>query len=199
MSSLSEFAVFKHCVENPQKLDKQLSQLNLQFIKDPAAPPDQDPIQTKQIEEQDPQAALESKQRKAVRLFYQVWSGVTKCLRNIVQVQKKSIEIKDFAIFGPIFDKAAGTRDPNDKGIKNKNVIDRLGLHPVFVVINDDFLSQMDWQVAIDQNTDKAVGRFNKFERAEVNELFMNKIQPLSISSIASVCCTDALTVENVL
>ena len=114
-------------------------------------------------------------------------------------MQKKSIEIKDFAIFGPIFDKAAGTRDPNDKGIKNKGVIDRLGLHPVFVVINDDFLQQMDWQVAIDQNTDKAVGRFNKFERAEVNELFMNKIQPLSISSIASVCCTDSLTVELVI
>ena len=43
MTSLSEFAIFKHCVENPQKLDKQLSQLNLQFIKDPAAPTDQDP------------------------------------------------------------------------------------------------------------------------------------------------------------
>ena len=151
------------------------------------------------MEEKDPQAALESKQRKAVRLFYMVWSGVTKCLRNIVQTQKKSIEIKDFAIFGPIFDKAQGVRDPNDKGVKSKSAADRLGLHPVFVVINDDFLGQMDWQVAIDQTTEKAVGRFNKFERAEVNELFMNKVQPLSISSIASVCCTDALTVENVL
>ena len=90
-------------------------------------------------------------------------------------------------------------RDPNDKGVKSKSAADRLGLHPVFVVINDDFLGQMDWQVAIDQNTEKAVGRFNKFERAEVNELFMNKVQPLSISSIASVCCTDTLTVENVL
>ena len=79
-----------------------------------------------------------------------VWSGVTKCLRNIVQAQKKSIEIKDFVIFGPIFDKAAGVRDPNDKGVKNKNAADRLGLHPVFVVVNDDFLEKMDWQVAID-------------------------------------------------
>ena len=57
----------------------------------------------------------------------------------------------------------------------------------------------MNWEVAIDQNTEKAVGRFNKFERAEVNELFINKVQPLSISSIASVCCTDAQTVELVL
>lgn len=101
--------------------------------------------------EMDPQAALESKQRKAVRLFYMVWSGVTKCLRNIVQSQKKSIEIKDFAIFGPIFDKASGVRDPNDKGIKSKSAAERLGLHPVFVVINDDLLASMDWQVSIDQ------------------------------------------------
>ena len=90
-------------------------------------------------------------------------------------------------------------RNPNDKGIKNRQAADRLGLHPVFVVINDDFLASMDWEVAIDQNTEKAVGRFNKFERAEVNELFMNKVQPLSISSIASVCCTDTNTVELVL
>ena len=195
MSSLSEFAIFKQCVENPTKLDKQLSQLNLQFIKDPAAPADQELKSPAQAEEPD----LESKQRKAIRLFYMVWSGVTKCLRNIVQSQKKAIEIKDFAIFGPIFDKGQGNRDPNDKGPKQRNQADRLGLHPVFVVVNDDFLASMDWQVAIDQSSEKAVGRFNKFERAEVNDLFMNKIQPLSISSIASVCCTDANTVEQIL
>lgn len=128
-----------------------------------------------------------------------VWSGLTKCLRNIVQSQRKAIEIKDFAIFGPIFDKGQGTRDPNEKGIKPRSQADRLGMHPVFVVVNDDFLAGMDWQVAIDQSSEKAVGRFNKFERAEVNDLFMNKIQPLSISSIASVCCTDTNTVELVL
>ena len=84
-----------------KQLDKQLSQLNLQFIKDPAAATDQNPTSPKTEDLED----LESKQRKAIRLFYMVWSGVTKCLRNIVQSQKKAIEIKDFAIFGPIFDK----------------------------------------------------------------------------------------------
>ena len=69
-----------------------------------------------------------------------VWSGVTKCLRNLVQTQKKALEIKDFVIFGPIFDKAVGVRNPNEKGIKN-GVTDRLGIHPVFVVVNDDFLA----------------------------------------------------------
>ena len=38
MTSISEFALFKECVHNPRHLDRNLSQLNLSFIKDPAAP-----------------------------------------------------------------------------------------------------------------------------------------------------------------
>jgi len=57
----------------------------------------------------------------------------------------------------------------------------------------------MNWEVALDQSSEKAVGRFNKHDRTEVNDLFCNKIQPLSLSSIASVCLTDSATVENVL
>ena len=41
MTSISEFALFKECVHNPRHLDKNLSQLNLSFIKDPAAPDSQ--------------------------------------------------------------------------------------------------------------------------------------------------------------
>jgi len=37
MTTLSEFALFKECVHSPCFLDKSLSQLNLTFIKDPAA------------------------------------------------------------------------------------------------------------------------------------------------------------------
>ena len=69
----------------------------------------------------------------------------------------------------------------------------------MFVVINDDWLNQMNWEVALDQNSEKAVGRFNKHDRSEVNDLFRNKIFPLSVSSIASVCLTDSATVELVL
>ena len=137
--------------------------------------------------------------RKALRLFYMVWSGVTKCLLNMVQQQKKSLEIQNFGIFGPIFEHTQG-RDPNDKGFANTTrLATKLGMSPVFVVINDDFLAQMNWEVALDQNSDKAVGRFNKMDRAEVNDLFRNKIEPLPVSSIASVCLTDAATVENIL
>jgi len=52
----------------------------------------------------------------------------------------------------------------------------KLGLCPVFVVVNDNYLNQMNWEVALDQTSDKAVGRFNKLDRTEVNDLFMNKI-----------------------
>ena len=138
--------------------------------------------------------------RKALRLFYMVWSGVTKCLTNMVQHQKKSLEIANFGIFGPIFDTVQG-RDPNDKGFANTQRLAamKLGMSPVFVVINDDFLAQMNFEVALDQNSDKAVGRFNKADRTEVNELFKNKVEPLPVSSIASVCLTDVSTVENIL
>lgn len=44
MTSLSEFALFKECVHNPAFLDKTLSQLNLQFIKDPSGPPGDQPL-----------------------------------------------------------------------------------------------------------------------------------------------------------
>ena len=47
--------------------------------------------------------------------------------------------------------------------------------------------------------SDKAVGRFNKFERQEVNDLFRSCIFQLNASSIAKVCLTDTATVENVL
>lgn len=75
----------------------------------------------------------------------------------------------------------------------------KLGICPVFVVVNDDLLNQMNWEVSLDQTSEKAVGRFNKHDRAEVNDLFRNKVQPLPLSSIASVCMTDAATVDLVL
>jgi len=55
----------------------------------------------------------------------------------------------------------------------------------------------MNWEVALDQTSEKAVGRFNKLDRTEVNDLFRNKISHLNVSSIASVCLTDPATVDN--
>lgn len=42
MSLLSEYAIIKMCVEKPQKIDNNLSQLNLKFIRDPADRSDED-------------------------------------------------------------------------------------------------------------------------------------------------------------
>lgn len=53
--------------------------------------------------------------------------------------------------------------------------------------------------MAIDTSTVKAVGRFNKHERQEVNELFDNTVQLLNTKSIGSVCFTDSITVDLVI
>ena len=79
-----------------------------------------------------------------------VWSGVTKCLINQVQIQKKAIEIRDFAIFGPIFEKGQIPRNPNEKGVRLSQTLDRSKINPVFVVLNEDFLTASDWNVSID-------------------------------------------------
>ena len=114
MATISEFALFKECVHNPRFLDSNLSQLNLSFIRDPNAPdmPEGD------IPKPSGGDSLEVSQRKALRLFYMVWSGVTKCIKNIVQHQKRAVEIQNFAIFGPIFEANQG-RDPLNKGYVN--------------------------------------------------------------------------------
>ena len=78
MSTLSEFALFKQCVENPEIIDKSLTQLDLKFIRDPQAPQDQSVVFPKADEHE----SQEARQRKALRLFYMVWSGVTECLVN---------------------------------------------------------------------------------------------------------------------
>ena len=98
MTTLSEFALFKECVHNPRFLEKNLSQLNLSFIKDPESAND---IGSPNKNVKD---SMEVSQRKAMRLFYMVWSGLSKCLINLVQQQRKALEIKDFAIFGPIYE-----------------------------------------------------------------------------------------------
>ena len=77
-TTISEFALFKRCVESPSVLDRSLSQLNLSFIRAPATPADAAEADAPRDD------SLEASQRRALRLFYMVWSGLTKCMRNIV-------------------------------------------------------------------------------------------------------------------
>jgi hypothetical protein len=142
---LSEYALIKLCLSTPTTLDLTFNQLNLTHVKDPKA---------------DELGQDGSRERRAAYLFHSVWSAVTKCLRNIVQSRQQALEIPNFAIFGPVLDKFAKLPNPMDKGEPKPDLT--LG-KPVFVVINDDFLNSMDWKVAVDTASVRAVGRFNKF------------------------------------
>jgi len=136
MANLSEFGIIKLCVENPVTLDKSFKSLNLRFIRDPADPDPENPSTSGDV------CSPEVAARKASHLFYSVWSGITKCLRNIVQGRQKAVEIPNFAIFGPVLDKFSKLKSPLDKG----PLKERIDLQtPVFVVINDDFLNSTDW------------------------------------------------------
>lgn len=108
-----------------------------------------------------------------------------------MQGHQKAIEIPNFAVFGPVLDKFAKLNNPLEKGYC-KQPVDNLCWTPVFVVINDDFLNSMDWKVAVDTASVKAVGTFNKFERSELEELFDHTTNPISTASIASSCHTDS-------
>ena len=81
-------------------------------------------------------------------------------------------------------------RDPLVKGpVKPSSSYSYLP-SPVFLVVNDDFLNEMHWEVAVDTTSVKAVGRYNKHDKSEVHELF-NHISTLNLGSIAAVCHTD--------
>jgi hypothetical protein len=131
---------------------------------------------------------LEQTKKKVVRLFYAVWSGVTKYLRNLVQCQQRAVEVQGLGIFSPVF-ASPKLRDPLNKGPVKP--VSQFLPNPVFFVMDDDLLNEMNWEVAVDTTTIKAVGRYNKNDKSEVLELF-NQIHPLNFGSIAAVCNTDS-------
>lgn len=121
MKSLSEFDLAKLIAENPMRLDKSFGSLDLRFIRDP---------NEGQLDD------AEAIKRKVTRLIYLIWSGIAKCLRNLVQIKQRAVEIAGLGVFGPVF--AKRLRDPLDKGPENKSNI--LLPQPIFFVLNDDLL-----------------------------------------------------------
>lgn len=89
--SLSEVAIFKQCITEPVTLDPSLGELNLANVSDPV---DSTGISDKELQ-----------QRKAQKMFYMVWSGVTKYIRQSVINNLKPIEIPNLGIFSAQFDK----------------------------------------------------------------------------------------------
>lgn len=113
--------------------------------------------------------------------------------------QKKAIEIPNLAILGPLIDKCQGLRDPLEKGyIQKKPLIDDL-LTPILAVISDEFIDLAQGKLSIDTTSEKAVGRYNRHDKIEVQEVFNGQITHLSLPSIARVALTDTQTVELVL
>ena len=79
----------------------------MQFISDPKQNNDHDKeANVTAIEhtahDKDKEDSLEVKQRKAVRLYQMVWSGLTKYINSIIHTHSKAVEIPGFAIIGPL-------------------------------------------------------------------------------------------------
>lgn len=87
MSSITEIALFKACVEKPQFLQS-MSDLNLERISDPQNAHE---ISFDELNE-----------KKALKLFHMAWSGITKYMRTVCQVKCKSIEFPGIGIFMPV-------------------------------------------------------------------------------------------------
>ena len=78
MSILTEFTLFRKCIAAPILLDID----SLKLPKDPSFP-----------------ELSELKQKKSLKLVHQVWSGLTKYLRQACTINNKSIEIPGLGIF----------------------------------------------------------------------------------------------------
>jgi len=87
MATLTEIALFKACVENPQYLKKP-DDLNLDRISDPS--------NAHELDE------FEIFCKKAIKLFHMSWSGITKYMRTVCQVKCKPVEFPGLGIFLPV-------------------------------------------------------------------------------------------------
>ena len=85
MSSISEIALFKACVDQPRSGYSVLD-LNLSKIRDP----------------QNFTNELDYTKKKALKLYHMAWSGITKYMRNICQVRNKPIDFPNLGVFLPV-------------------------------------------------------------------------------------------------
>ena len=87
MATVTELTLFKACVEDP-KVITNLMDLNCARTKDP----------------NDAHHISEDLylQKKSLKLFHMVWSGVTKYIKTVVQGRCKPIEFPHLGIFLPM-------------------------------------------------------------------------------------------------
>jgi hypothetical protein len=85
MSSISEIALFKACVDQPRS-GASILDLNLTRIRDPTNFSDQ----------------IDYSKKKALKLYHMAWSGITKYMRTICQLRGKPIEFPGLGVFMPV-------------------------------------------------------------------------------------------------
>jgi hypothetical protein len=90
MATITELSLFKLCVDEC-KLSKP-EDFNMQALQDPSNP---DLTQQQKMS------------KKALKLYHMAWSGITKYIRQTVQVGNRPIELPGLCIFIPIAIEAA--------------------------------------------------------------------------------------------
>lgn len=162
MSQLTERQLFKLCVEQPLRLQKDFKNLNLQFIQDDVAADDK-------------AAAVTEEQLRArvSRLYNMVWSGLTKYLNNMVHNRAKAVDIPGFCVVGPLIEEWTKLRDPLNKGISTKTTFslkDSAFLRTVIMALHEDFVNSAG--LSLDSRSDKAVVQYSKNPNDEVYKVF---------------------------
>lgn len=107
----------------------------------------------------------------------------------MVGTHSRPCMLPDFCVLAPIND-SHNLRDPLNKGALEQLDRRTKGVPLVHVHMNDDFLKLCDWKVAVDEQSERAVSRFNK-QLISLKDQFPN-LATINLASIAKVCCTDA-------
>ena len=177
MSSISEIALFKACVDAPRS-GASLLDLNLAKIRDPQQFTDE----------------VDYSKKKALKLYHMAWSGITKYMRTICQLRGKPIEFPGLGVFVPV--------NLNDRTLINQSSPSKLTSHALgsFRESDDQEVKFCVYQHFLEQTNCRAEvdDLMEVYDNETVDERY-HVIQPISLASIGKVCETDADTIDIVM
>ena len=122
MAALTEYTLFKQCVDTPIKLTDTAA-LQLQFVRDPAQPhQSESKSDLHDGQKEQPEDSKESQARKQLLLYQMIWRGITKYVWQMIHNQGRAVEIPQLSMaLGPQFDQWAQLSNPLQKGPLTKN------------------------------------------------------------------------------
>lgn len=118
----------------------------------------------------------------------------------MINQYNKAVEIPGFAIVGPLIQQWQTLRDPLDKGTVTKSTFNFKESNmpkTVILALNEDFASEAC--LTLEHRGEKAVASYDSQQRDEILSAFAHQVVQVNPSKIASVCLTDAHTVEQML